>query len=248
MTGQQQESAPVPGWYADPVDTEFVRYWDGAQWTAQIAPREHQTAAIDPSAARAAHKQEQRQRRQDERAQRAQQRSEAEASQLVQYGREVADHMFGARRIRIYDKGFVSLSMFGSPQFERLISIESSADVAKKSGTGRALGAVMTGGLNLYGSNKRGDVYLVIVTDMKTHALRATPPTVGNMAAAKKLAATGQAVLTSLTGPQVATPSSAHAAGQTPADRLRDVAQLRDDGLISPAEFDQAKARLLTEI
>lgn len=28
-----------PGWYADPVDLELIRYWDGAQWTSQTQRR-----------------------------------------------------------------------------------------------------------------------------------------------------------------------------------------------------------------
>ena len=32
-------SAPVPGWYADPVDPNRLAYWDGKRWTGQRRPR-----------------------------------------------------------------------------------------------------------------------------------------------------------------------------------------------------------------
>ncbi|MEY4899633.1 MAG: hypothetical protein RI895_55 [Actinomycetota bacterium] len=27
---------PDPGWYSDPSDVSYLRYWDGSQWTEQI--------------------------------------------------------------------------------------------------------------------------------------------------------------------------------------------------------------------
>ena len=34
-------SVPTPpaGWYPDPGDARALRYWDGAAWTAHVAPR-----------------------------------------------------------------------------------------------------------------------------------------------------------------------------------------------------------------
>lgn len=36
-TGQQQP-VPPPGWYPDSKMADTKRYWDGTQWTEQVAP------------------------------------------------------------------------------------------------------------------------------------------------------------------------------------------------------------------
>lgn len=41
------ESAPAPGWYADPYGSGALRWWDGARWGEQVAP----AAAPSPYAA-----------------------------------------------------------------------------------------------------------------------------------------------------------------------------------------------------
>ncbi|MDP9937399.1 hypothetical protein J2T11_003770 [Paenarthrobacter nicotinovorans] len=39
MSQAMPGSTPPPGWYPDPSDQRFVRWWDGTAWTAQQAPR-----------------------------------------------------------------------------------------------------------------------------------------------------------------------------------------------------------------
>jgi hypothetical protein len=112
---------------------------------------------------------------------------------------------------------------------------------------------MMTGGLNLLGSNKRGDVYLVIVTDRNTHALRESPPTSWNLTASKKLAAAGQAVLNIRDAANNTTQfehaNAQLAQGQTSvSDRLRELTRLRDEQLITQAEFDQTRAKLIEDL
>ncbi|MEV7663057.1 DUF2510 domain-containing protein [Paenarthrobacter sp. NPDC089316] len=41
-------SPTPPGWYPDPSDPRFVRWWDGRSWTAQQAPRTMQYQAMAP--------------------------------------------------------------------------------------------------------------------------------------------------------------------------------------------------------
>jgi len=36
------------GWYDDPQDARFIRYWDGVQWCADVAPKV--AALVDPAA------------------------------------------------------------------------------------------------------------------------------------------------------------------------------------------------------
>lgn len=205
---------------------------------------------------RAEKRQERETRRADLRSQREQARAQraAEAAaraddELQRYGREVASGVFGGKTVRIYEKGFVGVGLFGGgATTHRLLSIEASSDVAKKSGTGRAAAAVMTGGLNLLGSNKRGDVYLTIVTEQQTHVLRETPPTTTNMATSKKLEAAGNAVLQAVSeasAPTVAPIAEATAGAR---ERMRELQALLDDGLITQEEFEEKRRKLLDDL
>ena len=168
------------------------------------------------------------------------------------YGSKVADAVFGMRTVRIYEKGFVRicLPLFESrAKFERLLSIESSADVSKKSGVGRATGALLTGGLNVIAaSNKRGDVYLTIATDAQTHVLHEDPPTASNMKIAKRLEAVGRGVLAGLSTNESATVGTSHLPGKGTAERLRELGDLLAQGLVDQAEYDEQRTRLLGEL
>lgn len=33
----------APGWYVDPTERHFLRYWDGQQWTDQVASGGHES-------------------------------------------------------------------------------------------------------------------------------------------------------------------------------------------------------------
>ena len=197
-----------------------------------------------------------RERKEQEKAKRLQEREERAADELASYGRMVAVEVFGMHTVRIYDKGFVRVSgiLFGSNTgFEQLISIEASSDVSKKSGAGRGAAALMTGGLSLASSNKRGDVYLTITTDATTHVLHEDPPTATNLKQVKRLEAAGLAVLRqtpSVTTDLSETPTATQAASGAPtvSERLRELTLLRDEGLVSLEEYDQLRAKLLGTI
>ncbi|MGO4251302.1 DUF2510 domain-containing protein [Paenarthrobacter sp. TAF1] len=48
MTQSMPGSTTPAGWYPDPSDPRFVRWWDGTAWTAQQAPRTMQYQAPVP--------------------------------------------------------------------------------------------------------------------------------------------------------------------------------------------------------
>ncbi len=171
--------------------------------------------------------------------------------ELQRFGRKLAEETFGKRTVRIYDKGYVRVAlpmMGGKAKFERLVAIEASADVSKKTGLGRGVGALATGGLSLLSSNKRGDVYLTITTEDSTHVLHEDPPTAMNLKTAKKLESVGHAAIQQSAGSSV--PAGSSTASSTPeqrstADRLRELQQLLDEGLISEEEHRSQRDRLL---
>ena len=78
----------------------------------------------------------------------------------------------------------------------RGLQSKSSRTSKKKTGPGRVVAAGMTFGANLVLTpNKRGDIYLTIVTEGDVYALRASPPTIFNIKAAQGLVAAGAGVL-----------------------------------------------------
>jgi hypothetical protein len=177
-------------------------------------------------------------------AKRDEEREEERAAINKTFAPEVARGTFAFHSIRIYQNGFVRIKKpFGGTSFERLIGIDASSDVARKSGLGRGVGAVATMGLSLAKSNKKGDVYLAITTNVKTHLLHADPPTAMNLNTLKRLEAAGNAVIRARDG-QLAPPVTE----QTTAEKLRDLEKLRADGLVSADEYDELRAKLLGDL
>lgn len=104
----------------------------------------------------------------------------------------------------------------------------------------------MTGGVNLIGSNQRGDIYLTIFTDKEVHSWPLESPRPAEVEEAYKLVATGQALIE-----RVETASAGrvkvqeeHQVGSISQEIAR-LGQLLEKGLLSKDEFDQAKIRIL---
>jgi len=248
--------APIPDAVATGLATR-AQVQAQAQAEASQAEAERQESERLAADQKESLKVEKRENKEQEKAQRQQEKEERAADELARYGLNVASEIFGNRMVRIYDKGFVRLSglMFGlnTATFEQLISIEASSDVSKKSGAGRGAAALMTGGLSLASSNKRGDVYLTITTDATTHVLHEDPPTATNLKQVKKLEAAGLAALrktppvtTDLSETPPATPAASSA--PTVSERMRELTLLRDDGMVSLEEYDQLRTKLLGTI
>jgi hypothetical protein len=232
------KQAPIPDSVSASMD---------ARKQAQIQARGAELQAAEDRATLKAEKREQKDRA---RAQRIQEREDRAADEVARYGNKIADEIFGMKTIRVYDKGFVrvSLPMFGkNAPFEQLLSIEASSDVSKKSGLGRGAAAVVTAGWNLAASNKRGDVYLTITTDATTRVLHEDPPTAMNLKAVKRLEAAGLSVIGRGGYLLDDSPEEILEAplGPTVAERLRELTRLRDEGLVSQCEYSELRAKLL---
>lgn len=178
------------------------------------------------------------------------------------YGKLMTDAVCAGKSVRLYEKGYVRVggAIFRSgAAFERLLGISGSADVAKKTGLGRVAGFALTGGLNvMLTPNKRGDLYLTIVTDVKTHTLHMSPPTKSDMQALHKIVATGESILERLkSSPETSSydPSQQSAAensnrlGQEEdiLSRLKKLGELHASGVISDDEFAKLKSRIIDE-
>ena len=161
------------------------------------------------------------------------------------HGRTVESQRFGGKTITIFSNGFVQVAgMISSPAPERLIQIEANIEVTKKTGIGRGVAAVATQGWSLLTPNKRGDIYLTILTDKQMHTLNSGTPTDAEIKAVHALELAGKAVLGGSGGGPAAA-SSQSAGEKSIPDQIRDMKALLDEGLVSQEDFDQFKKQLL---
>ena len=172
------------------------------------------------------------------------------------YGRLVMSSTFAARTIRLYSNGYVQIGIFAkNASFEKLLGISGSANVAKKTGIGRAAGALLTGGANLLTSNKRGDVYLTIITDTKTYAFDETPG-IDGIQRMNKLVTAGESILKGISFGNSVQPvevqqnlNGNHTEQKTSVDdllrKLQQLGDLHASGVVSETEFDQLKEQIM---
>lgn len=186
-------TAPTPpaGWYPHPSGAPGYAWWTGSEWTFPATPATPVVVAEKKAAKEAANA-----AKEQAKAEQKEEKDAAFADDLARAGALIASGTFGGKTIHIHRNGYVRVAMFmrQSVKFQKLIGIETSADITKKTGAGRAAGAALTMGMNLMSSNKRGDVYLTIVTEETAYALHDTP-SMGSPMTAHKLAAAGSAVI-----------------------------------------------------
>lgn len=166
-----------------------------------------------------------------------------EAEHLNKYGRVVVTEMCGMKKVWLYEKGFVAFGLIKAGVPEKLLDISGNADVTKKSGIGRAAGAAFTMGANLVLSpNKRGDLYLAITTNVRTHMIHMSPPSESDMKAMHKLISAGQAILNQ----QESKSAQTSTASIDLSEQLTKLSELHKSGILSDAEFQAAKAKLIS--
>lgn len=122
----------------------------------------------------------------------------AESKTLKSFGTLVLDVSPGPKRVRLYSKGYVSISgLFSSEKTpEKLIAVSLRSNAAKKTGLGRAVTAVATGGANIVLSgNTRGDMYLSITTDKTVHLIHSDRPQASEMKRFAKVEAMALALI-----------------------------------------------------
>lgn len=163
-------------------------------------------------------------------------------------GELVLQETFGIKSIFLYQRGFVLVRGFTQDRNrnlvpEKLIAISSDSTLAKKTGIGRGLAALASGGTNFLLSNSyRGELILTIVTDSQVHSISHNVDSDGEIRSVQRLVTTGNALIES---------NSNNSATEAPAesslsDELERLNKLFQEGVISEDEFAKAKAKLLS--
>jgi hypothetical protein len=176
---------------------------------------------------------------------------EQEAEFEAKYGKVVVSEPFATKWITIYSKGYVKVSAgmgIVKGSVEKLLDIFGETDITRKTGLGRAVGAVFTMGANIALSpSQRGNVYLTIATDRETYSIAWERPDQGSIRTMNRIVSAGKAALARST--VEANGSAAAKVTDIPQNdlptQLANLAQLRDSGVLSDEEFEKAKAKLL---
>lgn len=159
------------------------------------------------------------------------------------YGAVVKKGMFGVKTVEIYETGYVRVGVIltGKSPYEKLKSIKFTQQVQDRSAAGHLWSS---GGM---GSRDKRVLLLTIATDRQVHTLS----TEGQMGRTEDklglaLEAAGNSVISGAApAPTVIT----HAAPEiTAADKLRQIADLHRDGVLSDEEFAAAKGKLLGQL
>jgi hypothetical protein len=163
------------------------------------------------------------------------------AQELAKYGREVLSEMLGLKTVKFYEHGFTKVGMLGD--FEKLMGIEGSGDnLQKKSAAGRAAGFVFTGGLNMLGSNKRGDLLITITTDSNVHTLHVDAPYEHDLKSYQRIVAVGKSLLDARGQREQ---NNQAPAPQSISGEIEKLVSLKEAGVLTDEEFASAKRRLL---
>jgi hypothetical protein len=175
-----------------------------------------------------------------------------QAADLKLAGSQVASGSFGGKNVEVYSNGYVKVALWptASTPFQKLVSIEYSGDIQKKIGPMRAGVAVMTMGANLVLTpNKRGDIYLNIVTATNTYTLRQAPPTELGIKCARRLAAAGEGVLKQSAVVQQRPAAHRPAAEATSlSGRLEELKKLHESGMLSDEEYKELRAKAVQNL
>lgn len=143
--------------------------------------------------------------------------------------------------VKVFDKGYVMVK----GKYEKLRGISGDVQVSKKTGIGRGLAAVATAGLNLAVSNsQRGRIHVTIVTDVQTHTFSTDQVSDSAIRDYQTLLGTGTAILEMLST-QNQTAASATKPESDVTEKIRQLSEFFEQGILSEKEFAAAKAKLL---
>lgn len=163
-------------------------------------------------------------------------------------GKLLVSEIFHTKTIKLYSNGYVQVSsilgILDKGRLEKLVAVDGSAEVTKKTGLGRAAGAIFTGGLNLAVSNLRGNAFLNIITENQTHSIMVEAPTPSDLKALNVIVATAKTLSQRASAASEAKNSSAPPSKDL-ATQLVELDQLHKSGVLSDEEYSKAKGKLL---
>lgn len=169
-------------------------------------------------------------------------------SNSVIFGEQVGRGQLGADVVALFANGYVQvLRNTGgfklSGEVEKLVAIKATANYHKKTATGRVVGAMVTGGLNLMSSNNRGELLLTVTTDKAVHTVLSQRPSQAQVERLFELEAIGNSILEKTrTRPDV---ESAGTSPESLTEQLATLSNLRDAGALTQEELDVAKRKVL---
>lgn len=138
----------------------------------------------------------------EDRARRAEVKAQAKEAAIARierddekYGARIASEVFANYIVDIYANGYVAYGLAHHGKPRKLVAVSAETEVTKKTGLGRAVGAVLTTGVNLVSPNMRGDAYLTIVTEDGVKKLHESPPRSMSIKAMYAIEAAGKAVI-----------------------------------------------------
>ncbi len=156
----------------------------------------------------------------------------------------VFQQLIGTDTLRLYANGFASIGgVFKEPEPEKLIAITIDVETAKKTGPGRLVAGVITGGANLLlTGNVRGDIYVNVQTEKGVSSIHERFPTNDLVAELRRL----EMIVSSMLAATNAHANQAAPEAQAPdTEKLEQLKALFEKGLIDADEYASAKAKLL---
>lgn len=164
------------------------------------------------------------------------------------FGDVSVSESFGTKWVTVYSKGYVKVSSgmgLIKGDVEKLVDIFGETDITKKSGLGRAAGAVFTMGANITLSpNQRGNLYLTITTEKNTHSLMWDRPDASSIKRLNKIVSAGKGAIARGSSP-ASEVSQTYSSPSDLATQISNLNQLRESGVISDDEFQKAKTKLI---
>lgn len=159
---------------------------------------------------------------------------------------------FGTKHILLYEKGYVLVRGLLSDRDrtlkpERIIGIASDSSLlSKKTGIGRGLAAVATGGVNMMLFNSfRGEMSITIVTENNSHSISWQVDSEAEVRDLNRLVTTANVLIE-----KNRSDASANETGGSDASLSAEIEKLHEllkSGALSEKEFQKAKQRILDE-
>jgi hypothetical protein len=155
---------------------------------------------------------------------------------------------FGSKMITVYRNGFVQVNKhmgFTKGEVEKLIQIDGDSQIFKKTGLGRAAASVFTLVVNRLSPNQRGNLTLTITTDREVYVFFEEMPFPQYIKSMHELVNAGKAAIELRDKKEGKKTNAETSSAKSLGEQLNELVQLKESGVLTEAEFESAKAKLL---